>query len=244
MDQPAILALEDGSIFRGISIGMAGLTVGEVVFNTSMTGYQEILTDPSYCRQLITFTYPHIGNTGINQQDCESPQVMAAGLIIRDLAMQLSNWRAEMALTDYLRQEKLVAIAGIDTRKLTRLLREKGAQNGCIHAGTDASEATALAAARAFPGLKGMDLAKLVSTKQPYTWDAGTWQLGGVQAANLKKQSLHVVAYDYGIKRNALMAYLQGSGSPGPLEKNKPSGSSARASWALQVAGTTVTRQP
>ncbi|MDE2234123.1 MAG: glutamine-hydrolyzing carbamoyl-phosphate synthase small subunit [Gammaproteobacteria bacterium] len=204
MEQPAILALEDGSIFRGISIGTAGLTSGEVVFNTSMTGYQEILTDPSYCRQLITFTYPHIGNTGINQPDCESTRVMAAGLIIRDLAMQLSNWRSEMSLMDYLRKEKLVAIAGIDTRKLTRLLRDKGAQNGCIVAGPESNEASALAAARAFPGLKGMDLAKLVSTKQPYTWDAGSWQLGDDASLKHKNRDLHVVAYDYGIKRNIL----------------------------------------
>ena len=177
MEQPAILALEDGTIFRGISIGAAGLTVGEAVFNTAMTGYQEILTDPSYCRQLVTFTHPHIGNTGINPQDGESPRVMAAGLIIRDLSLHMSSWRAEESLPAYLKREKIIAIAGIDTRKLTRLLREKGAQNGCIQAGADADEAVALRAARAFPGLKGMDLARVVSTKKPYAWNHGTWQL-------------------------------------------------------------------
>ncbi len=204
MDQPAILALEDGSIFRGISIGAIGLTAGEVVFNTSMTGYQEILTDPSYCRQLITFTHPHIGNTGVNRQDCEAAGIMAAGLVIRDLAMHMSNWRAEETLSAYLQREKLVAIAGVDTRRLTRLLREKGAQNGCIHAGPDADENTAFAAARTFPGLKGMDLAKVVSTKKPYAWNTGTWQLGGVAEHKSRDQGLHVVAYDFGIKRNIL----------------------------------------
>ncbi|MDE2091628.1 MAG: glutamine-hydrolyzing carbamoyl-phosphate synthase small subunit [Gammaproteobacteria bacterium] len=204
MEQPAILALEDGTIFRGISIGTAGQTVGEVVFNTAMTGYQEILTDPSYARQLVTFTYPHIGNTGVNRQDCESSHVMAAGLIIRDLSQQVSSWRAEDSLPDYLKRENIVAIAGIDTRKLTRLLRTNGAQNGCILAGTDIADAAALHAARSFPGLKGMDLAKVVSTKKSYTWDTGTWQLTSNSSSPVKNFSLHVVAYDYGIKRNIL----------------------------------------
>lgn len=204
MEQPAILALEDGTIFRGISIGAAGLTVGEAVFNTAMTGYQEILTDPSYCRQLVTFTHPHIGNTGINPQDGESPRVMAAGLIIRDLSLHMSSWRAEESLPAYLKREKIIAIAGIDTRKLTRLLREKGAQNGCIQAGADADEAVALRAARAFPGLKGMDLARVVSTKKPYAWNHGTWQLSSNTSPVVKSLRFHVVAYDYGIKYNIL----------------------------------------
>ncbi|HVA55397.1 MAG TPA: glutamine-hydrolyzing carbamoyl-phosphate synthase small subunit [Gammaproteobacteria bacterium] len=204
MEQPAILALEDGTIFRGNSIGTTGQTVGEVVFNTAMTGYQEILTDPSYCRQLVTFTHPHIGNTGVNQQDCESNRIMAAGLIIRDLSLQVSSWRAEESLPDYLKREHIVAIAGIDTRKLTRRLRENGAQSGCIQAGTDVDDAVALRAARSFPGLKGMDLAKVVSTNKPYTWHSGTWQLSSNTSPALKNTGLHVVAYDYGIKRNIL----------------------------------------
>jgi carbamoyl-phosphate synthase small subunit len=204
LEQPAILALEDGTIFRGISIGTAGQTVGEVVFNTAMTGYQEILTDPSYCRQLITFTHPHIGNTGVNQPDRESNRMMAAGLIIRDLSQPVSSWRAEEPLPDYLQHEGMVAIAGIDTRKLTRLLREKGAQNGCIQAAMDTDEATALRAARAFPGLKGMDLAKVVTTSKPYTWDSGTWQLSSNASPKIKSMGLHVVAYDFGIKHNIL----------------------------------------
>ncbi len=204
MEQPAILALEDGTIFRGNSIGATGQAVGEVVFNTAMTGYQEIITDPSYCRQLVTFTHPHIGNTGVNQQDRESSHIMAAGLIIRDLSLQVSSWRAQESLSDYLKREHIVAIAGIDTRKLTRLLREKGAQSGCIHAGNAADEAEALQAARAFPGLKGMDLAKVVTTKKSYSWDSGTWQLGSNASTKVKSTGLHVVAYDYGIKYNIL----------------------------------------
>lgn len=204
MEQPAILALEDGTIFRGISVGTAGQTVGEVVFNTAMTGYQEILTDPSYCRQLVTFTHPHIGNTGVNRQDCESNRIMAAGLIIRDLPQHMSSWRAEESLPDYLKRETIVAIAGIDTRKLTRLLRKNGAQSGCIQAGADVDDAVALHAARSFPGLKGMDLAKVVSTNKPYTWNFGTWQLSSNTSPALKNTGLHVVAYDYGIKYNIL----------------------------------------
>jgi carbamoyl-phosphate synthase small subunit len=165
---PAILALADGTVFRGISIGAAGKTSGEVVFNTAMTGYQEILTDPSYSRQLVTLTYPHIGNTGVNPEDVESGQIHAAGLIIRDLPLVMSNFRATQSLPEYLKSQSIVAIADIDTRKLTRLLREKGAQNGAIVAGEDASEGTALEFARSFPGLSGMDLAKVVSTRSPY----------------------------------------------------------------------------
>jgi carbamoyl-phosphate synthase small subunit len=175
---PALLALADGTLFRGISIGADGLSSGEVVFNTSMTGYQEILTDPSYCRQIVTLTYPHIGNTGVNTEDEESPAIFASGLVIRDLPMQMSNWRAEQTLDAYLRARKIVGIAGIDTRKLTRILREKGAQNGALMAG-DIDEAKALAAARAFPGLAGMDLAKVVSTEKPYEWREGEWALAG-----------------------------------------------------------------
>ena len=204
MEQPAILALEDGTIFRGISIGTAGQTLGEVVFNTAMTGYQEILTDSSYCRQLVTFTHPHIGNTGVNRQDCESNRIMAAGLIIRDLSHHVSSWRAEESLSDYLKRENIVAIAGIDTRKLTRLLRKIGAQSGCIQAGTDVDDAVAISAARSFPGLKGMDLAKVVTTNKSYTWNSGTWQLSGNTSPVLKNTGLHVVAYDYGIKHNIL----------------------------------------
>jgi carbamoyl-phosphate synthase small subunit len=204
LDHPAILALEDGTVFRGISIGAAGKTVGEVVFNTAMTGYQEILTDPSYCRQLITLTYPHIGNTGINPQDGESPQVFAAGLIIRDLSLLVSNWRSRESLSDYLKRSAVTAIAGIDTRKLTRLLRSKGAQNGCILAGEKVDEVAALKDARAFPGLKGMDLAKVVSVAKPYEWHEGSWQLGTDSHPTVKGGRFHVVAYDYGIKRNIL----------------------------------------
>ncbi len=208
MRHPALLALEDGTVFRGESIGIAGQTVGEVVFNTAMTGYQEILTDPSYARQIVTLTYPHIGNTGVNEEDEESSDVHAAGLVIRDLPLIASNWRAEETLEGYLRRHKRVAIAGIDTRKLTRLLREKGAMNGCIVAGHDIDEAAAVAAAREFPGLKGMDLAKEVTTGQPYEWAQGTWSLeeGLPAAPHPVEEALprHVVAYDFGVKRNIL----------------------------------------
>jgi carbamoyl-phosphate synthase small subunit len=199
---PALLALADGTVFHGQGIGAQGSATGEVVFNTAMTGYQEILTDPSYCRQIVTLTYPHIGNTGVNGEDVESGKVHAAGLVIRDLPMLVSNWRSETDLSSYLRREQLVAIAGIDTRKLTRILRERGAQSGCLMAGrVDAAEA--VAQARAFPGLAGMDLAKVVSCTQPYAWDESEWTLGkgyGSQAAPRH----HVVAFDYGIKRNIM----------------------------------------
>ncbi|MBW5414123.1 glutamine-hydrolyzing carbamoyl-phosphate synthase small subunit [Pseudomonas sp. MAG002Y] len=206
MTKPAILALADGTIFHGESIGADGLTVGEVVFNTAMTGYQEILTDPSYAKQLVTLTYPHIGNTGTTPEDSEANQVWASGLIIRDLPLVASNWRNKQSLPDYLRANQTVAIAGIDTRKLTRILREKGAQNGCILAGDDITEAQALEAARAFPGLKGMDLAKEVSVKQSYEWRRSVWGLETDSAPEIPADQLpyHVVAFDYGVKYNIL----------------------------------------
>jgi carbamoyl-phosphate synthase small subunit len=205
MSNPAaLLALEDGSVFHGRAIGAIGQTVGEVVFNTAMTGYQEILTDPSYAQQIVTLTYPHIGNTGANQEDQESPQVWAAGLIIRDLPALANNWRSQQSLPEYLKQNNIVAIADLDTRRLTRLLREKGALNGCIMAG-EIDQARALEQARAFPGLKGMDLAKAVSTSAPYNWSEGTWRLeGGYPQISREKLAFHVVAYDFGIKRNIL----------------------------------------
>jgi len=204
----ALLVLEDGSVFRGESIGVDGRTVGEVVFNTALTGYQEILTDPSYCRQIVTLTYPHIGNTGTNDEDEESSRVHAAGLVIRDLPLLSSNWRSQQTLDVYLNRKGVVAIAGIDTRRLTRILRDKGAQGGCIVAGDATDEAAALAAAREFPGLQGMDLAKEVTTGTPYEWAQGTWTLegGNPEAPHPidDQLPLHVVAYDYGVKRNIL----------------------------------------
>ncbi|MFI0375964.1 MAG: glutamine-hydrolyzing carbamoyl-phosphate synthase small subunit [Candidatus Thiodiazotropha sp.] len=208
MRKPAILVLEDGSRFRGEAIGAEGETVGEVVFNTAMTGYQEILTDPSYRQQIVTLTYPHIGNTGINQEDEESTQIHAAGLVIRDLPLITSNWRSEESLEHYLQRHGIVAIAGIDTRKLTRILREKGAQNGAIIAGDNIDPARGLELAKGFPGLKGMDLAKEVTTSLPYEWAQGSWSLeeGHPEAPHPIDEKLpyHVVAYDYGIKRNIL----------------------------------------
>lgn len=206
MSQKALLALQDGSLFWGQSIGISGETVGEVVFNTAMTGYQEILTDPSYARQIVTLTYPHIGNVGTCSGDEESTEVYAAGLVIRDLPMIASNWRSQMPLSDYLCQHKTVAIADIDTRRLTRILREKGAQNGCIVAGDVIDEKQAIAKAQAFAGLKGMDLAKEVTTAKQYQWTQGSWSVATNQHAQHDVASLkyHVVAYDYGIKRNIL----------------------------------------
>ncbi len=199
---PAVLALADGTVFRGRAVGAEGLASGEVVFNTAMTGYQEILTDPSYCRQIITLTYPHIGNTGVNDEDEESGQIHASGLVIRDLPVRMCSWRAQQTLPEYLARNRVVAIADIDTRRLTRILREKGAQNGAIMAG-EVDERRALAEARAFPGLVGMDLAKVVSTRVPYEWTEGSWELGkGHRQAPPAR--FHVVAYDYGIKRNIL----------------------------------------
>jgi carbamoyl-phosphate synthase small subunit len=208
VSESAILVLEDGSVFRGTSIGAAGRSVGEVVFNTAITGYQEILTDPSYLRQIVTLTYPHIGNVGTNPDDEESSRVQAAGLVIRDLPLQLSNFRSHESLPDYLIRHGVVAIAGIDTRRLTRILREKGAQNGCVLADDELDQAAALAAARDFPGLKGMDLAQEVTTEIPYEWTQGSWTLesGMPPAPHPIEDRLpyHVVAYDYGIKRNIL----------------------------------------
>lgn len=199
---PAMLVLADGTVLRGISIGAPGQTVGEVVFNTSMTGYQEILTDPSYTKQIVTLTYPHIGNTGVNSEDVESGQLYASGLIIRDLPLAHSNWRSEQSLSDYLVANNVVAIADIDTRKLTRILREKGAQAGCIIAGV-LNEAEALTQAKAFPGLSGMDLAKVVSVKQSYEFSEGEWDLASGYAKP-NNPAFHVVAFDYGVKRNIL----------------------------------------
>jgi carbamoyl-phosphate synthase small subunit len=204
---PALLVLADGTVFRGRAIGALGVASGEVVFNTAMTGYQEILTDPSYARQIVTLTYPHIGNVGCNPEDFESDANYAAGLVIRDLPPQMSNWRAVERLPDYLRKHDIVAIADIDTRRLTRLLRDKGAQAGCIIAGEADAEAAAVKAramAEAFPGLAGMDLAKVVTTSQPYVWEEGEWALETGYAAPQKARFLHVVAYDFGVKRNIL----------------------------------------
>ena len=199
---PAILVLKDGTVFRGISVGAEGLAAGEVVFNTAMTGYQESLTDPSYCRQIVTLTYPHIGNTGANAVDVESDRIHAAGLVIRDLPLLSSNWRQQWTLSEFLARHGVPAIADIDTRKLTRILRDKGAQDGCLMAGR-VDEKEALKAARAFPGLVGMDLAKVVSCSQPFAWDESVWKLGEGFGRHADFR-FHVVAYDYGIKRNIL----------------------------------------
>ena len=207
---PAILALADGTVFRGYAVGSSGSASGEVVFNTAMTGYQEILTDPSYCRQIVTLTYPHIGNTGCNDEDFESRANFAAGLVIRDLPIRAESWRMQDTLPDYLKKHGVVAIAGIDTRKLTRILREKGAQAGCIVAAAQPGalgETDAIAEARAFPGLAGMDLAKVVTVDTPYEWSEGEWTLKGYQAAPAAR--FHVVAYDYGVKRNILRMLAQ-----------------------------------
>jgi carbamoyl-phosphate synthase small subunit len=200
--QAAALVLADGTVFRGRSIGANGSAVGEVVFNTAMTGYQEILTDPSYCRQLVTLTYPHIGNTGVNDEDCESARVYAEGLVVRDVPRLHSNFRAQKDLSAYLREAGIPGIADIDTRKLTRILREKGAQNGCLMAGEVELDA-ALAKARGFPGLAGMDLAQVVTTREPYEWTEGRWRLGkGHEKRDAAR--FRVVAYDYGVKHNIL----------------------------------------
>ncbi|WP_413735303.1 glutamine-hydrolyzing carbamoyl-phosphate synthase small subunit [Sodalis sp. RH21] len=206
MIKSALLVLEDGTQFHGRAIGAEGTAVGEVVFNTSMTGYQEILTDPSYSRQIVTLTYPHIGNVGTNEADAESSRIQAQGLVIRDLPLIASNFRSTGTLSDYLKHNNVVGIADIDTRKLTRLLREKGAQNGCIIAGDAPDAALALQKAREFPGLKGMDLAKEVSTAEQYGWTQGSWQLGAGLPVPAAAHTLpyHVVAYDFGIKRNIM----------------------------------------
>lgn len=205
---PAILVLADGTVFRGKGIGASGASVGEVVFNTALVGYQEILTDPSYTRQIVTLTYPHIGNYGINREDCEADKVYAAGLVIRDLPLLASNFRSEQTLDAYLREQNVVGIADIDTRKLTRILREKGAQAGCVVAGDKLDVEAALAQARGFPGLAGMDLAQVVTAAKPYAWSEGEWVLGKgyVEQTNPK---YHVVAYDFGVKRNILRMLAQ-----------------------------------
>lgn len=202
--KPALLALADGSLFWGESIGVDGQTVGEVVFNTALTGYQEILTDPSYCKQIVTLTYPHIGNVGTNAEDEESANIWASGLVVRDVPLLASNWRSESSLEDYLAKNKVVAISGIDTRQLTRVLREKGAQAGCIVAGDDIDEAAAISAAQGFPGLQGMDLAKVVTTETAYDWAQGSWTLEDGLPEDSKDLPHHVVAFDYGVKRNIL----------------------------------------
>ena len=206
MSISALLALEDGSLFRGRSIGAAGQSVGEVVFNTAMTGYQEIITDPSYARQMVTLTYPHIGNVGVNSDDEESPLIQCAGLIIRDLPRRVSSFRSERSLGEYLQSQGVVAIAEIDTRRLTRILREKGAQNGCLVAGERLDEDAALQAAREWPGLQGMDLAKEVTTGEQYNWLQGSWSLDRGLPAPTDPAALpyHIVAYDFGVKRNIL----------------------------------------
>ena len=201
--KPALLALEDGTVFHGESIGIEGETVGEVVFNTAMTGYQEILTDPSYARQIVTLTYPHIGNVGTTDEDAESTAVYSAGLVIRDLPLIASSWRNELSLEDYLLKNNVVALADIDTRKLTRILREKGAQSGCIVAG-DCDESAAIKKAKDFAGLKGMDLAKEVTTDKQYEWSQGSWTLADGLPENSTNLPHHVVAYDFGVKTNIL----------------------------------------
>ena len=206
MKKAALLALADGSLFRGVAIGIEGQVSGEVVFNTAMTGYQEILTDPSYAKQIVTLTYPHIGNVGTNPEDEEAAAIHCAGLVIRDLPLLLSNWRSQASLQDYLVENNVIGIADIDTRRLTRILREKGAQGGCLVAGDTIDEAAALAAAQGFPGLKGMDLAKEVTTREAYGWRQGSWTLeaGMPAAAAADELPHHVVAYDFGVKRNIL----------------------------------------
>ena len=236
--EPAILVLADGSVFRGRSIGAAGQAVGEVVFNTAMTGYQEILTDPSYCRQIVTLTYPHIGNTGINGEDIEAGRVHAAGLVIRDLPVTASNWRCSQDLPAYLREQAVPAIAGIDTRRLTRILREKGAQNGCLMAGP-VDEARALAAARAFPGLSGMDLAKLVSCSAPYEWSETEWQLAQGYG-QLQQKNYRVAAFDFGVKRNILRK-LAGRGCQVTV---LPAQTSAKDVLALRPDGVFLSNGP
>ncbi|MDF1588360.1 MAG: glutamine-hydrolyzing carbamoyl-phosphate synthase small subunit [Gammaproteobacteria bacterium] len=207
MRTSALLALEDGSVYHGESIGAIGQSVGEVVFNTSMTGYQEILTDPSYCRQIVTLTYPHIGNVGVNSEDEESSEIYASGLIIRDLSPVVSNWRSNESLDSYLERHNVVGLAGIDTRSLTRRLREKGALKGCIVAGDNIDVDAAIKAAQGFDGLKGMDLAKVVSTKESYSWDKACWHLSGENHA--APERFHVVAYDFGAKSNILRMLVE-----------------------------------
>jgi carbamoyl-phosphate synthase small subunit len=242
---PALLALADGTVFQGHGVGAAGHTVGEVVFNTALTGYQEILTDPSYCRQLVTLTCPHIGNTGVNDEDAESHRVFAAGLIVKDVPQRVSNFRATASLPEYLRQHGTVAVAGIDTRRLTRVLRRTGAQNGCIStwaAGTTVSEqhiAEAVERARAAPSMAGLDLAKVVSTREPYEWLETEWQLGSGHG-RLAEPRFHVVAFDFGIKRNILRMLA----SRGCRVTVVPAQTSAAAVQALRPDGVFLSNGP
>ena len=239
MSTPAILALQDGTVFKGTSIGADGVSAGEVVFNTAMTGYQEILTDPSYCHQLITLTYPHIGNTGVNQEDEEATHIHASGLIIRDLPLMASNWRSQGSLQDYLQARGVVAIADIDTRKLTRRLRDQGAQSGAIMAGANITEAAALSAAREFGGLAGCDLAQVVSTAEAYNWTQSTWSLEQGYGENLEP-SVHVVAYDFGIKKNILCMLAE----RGARVTVVPAKTSADEVLALQPDGVFLSNGP
>jgi len=237
---PAVLALADGTIFHGQSIGAKGNTTGEVVFNTALTGYQEILTDPSYARQLVTLTCPHIGNTGTTPEDLESSQVYAAGLIIRDLSLLASSWRANESLPEFLERGRVVAIADIDTRKLTRMLREKGAQAGCIMTGEQVDQAAAVKAARKFPGLKGMDLAKVVTTKRGFQWNEGSLWPDVARPPIRSPQRLHVVAYDFGIKRNILRLLADG----GCRMTVVPAKTSAEEALALEPDGVFLSNGP
>jgi carbamoyl-phosphate synthase small subunit len=236
--EPAILVLADGTVFRGRSVGARGVSSGEVVFNTAMTGYQEILTDPSYCRQIVTLTYPHIGNTGTNPEDDESARVFASGLVVRDLPATCSSWRAARSLAQYLRANEVVAIAEVDTRRLTRSLREKGAQSGCLMAG-EVDVDKALAVARAFPGLAGMDLAKEVSTGKPYAWGEGAWALGSGFRPGAEAR-FHVVAYDYGVKRNILRLLAERGARVTVL----PAQASATEALALEPDGIFLSNGP
>ena len=240
MSVPAVLALADGTIFHGQSIGAKGNTTGEVVFNTALTGYQEILTDPSYARQLVTLTCPHIGNTGTTPEDLESSQVYAAGLIIRDLSLLASSWRANESLPEFLERGRVVAIADIDTRKLTRMLREKGAQAGCIMTGEQVDQAAAVKAARKFPGLKGMDLAKVVTTKRGFQWNEGSLWPDVARPPIRSPQRLHVVAYDFGIKRNILRLLADG----GCRMTVVPAKTSAEEALALEPDGVFLSNGP
>jgi carbamoyl-phosphate synthase small subunit len=235
---PALLVLADGTTFRGTSVGVPGLASGEVVFNTAITGYQEILTDPSYCRQIVTLTHPHIGNTGTNGEDMESARVFAAGLVIRDLPARSSSWRAERSLPEFLAANGVPAIAGIDTRRLTRILRETGSQNGALLAGSDDAKA-ALEAARAFPGLAGMDLAKVVTTAKPYEWTEGKWRIGEGFAKGGRVR-FHVVAYDYGVKRNILRLLVERGCQVTVL----PAQASAEEALALRPDGVFLSNGP
>ena len=240
MSVPAVLALADGTIFPGQSIGARGNSTGEVVFNTALTGYQEILTDPSYARQIVTLTCPHIGNTGATPEDLESAHVYAAGLVIRDLPILWSNWRGNESLAEFLERGRVVAIAGIDTRKLTRILREQGAQAGCIMAGEQVDQNAAVKAARRFPGLEGMDLAKVVSTKRAFQWNEGTLWPEPVKPAMRASQRLHVVAYDFGIKRNILRLLADG----GCRMTVVPAQTSAEEALALEPDGVFLSNGP